>query len=1071
CGPCGNITVNYTVTDDCGNSSTVTATLSFGDITGPDLSTCNVTDQTLECDGDNNQTIADQWNADNIAAIQACANDINVTVTSNYDFTTLTTTCGVGGTITITYTVADDCGNTTDLTATLTLEDTTGPDLSNCTVTDQSLECSGTDNQTIADQWNADNIAALENCGTDTCDANATNTVTSNYDFANLSSTCGLGGTIAVTYTVADDCGNTTDLTATLTLEDTTGPDLSNCTVTDQSLECSGTDNQTIADQWNADNIAALENCGTDACDANAANTVTSNYDFANLSSTCGVGGTIAVTYTVADDCGNTTDLTATLTLEDTTGPDLSNCTVTDQSLECSGTDNQTIADQWNADNIAALENCGTDACDANATNTVTSNYDFANLSSTCGVGGTITVTYTVADDCGNTTDLTATLTLEDTTGPDLSNCTVTDQSLECSSTDNQTIADQWNADNIAALENCGTDTCDANATNTVTSNYDFANLSSTCGVGGTIAVTYTVADDCGNTTDLTATLTLEDTTGPDLSNCTVTDQSLECSGTDNQTIADQWNADNIAALENCGTDACDANAANTVTSNYDFANLSSTCGVGGTITVTYTVADDCGNTTDLTATLTLEDTTGPDLSNCTVTDQSLECSGTDNQTIADQWNADNIAALENCGTDACDANATNTVTSNYDFANLSSTCGVGGTITVTYTVADDCGNTTDLTATLTLEDTTGPDLSNCTVTDQSLECSGTDNQTIADQWNADNIAALENCGTDACDANATNTVTSNYDFANFISDCGYTGSIIVNYIVADDCGNTTTLMSTLTLEDTIAPQLLTPLDTNINVVCSEIPEIPTVEFNDGCSDTADIVIVFEETNGFNDDGEDYDIIREWTVTDACGNTATYTQIINVSNEDTVIEVTDERCTEDGLIDLFDYLNSTTDTSGTWEIVSGDTTIEDGIFDPLEVELGDYVFSYMIGDGSCFTTTEVTITVNDDCVVLPCGVDAFSISKAVTPNGDGFNDFFEVSGVRKCGFVIELKIFNRYGGIIFETTDYQNDWNGSSIKTSLGSADKLPNGTYYYVIIIKDSGLDPITGPLYLGTK
>ena len=39
--------------------------------------------------------------------------------------------------------------------------------------------------------------------------------------------------------------------------------------------------------------------------------------------------------------------------------------------------------------------------------------------------------------------------------------------------------------------------------TGQITSDYDFNNLSSTCGQGGTIAVIYTITDDCGNATTL----------------------------------------------------------------------------------------------------------------------------------------------------------------------------------------------------------------------------------------------------------------------------------------------------------------------------------------------------------------------------------------------------------------------------------------------------------------------------------------------------------------------------------------------------------------------------------------
>ncbi|WP_198520111.1 gliding motility-associated C-terminal domain-containing protein [Lacinutrix sp. Bg11-31] len=1086
CGLGGTVLVTYTIADDCGNSINTSANLTIEDTTGPDLTLCtDVADTTLECSGTNNDTLATEWDAANILALTTCPTDdcdadATYTVTSDFDFANLVSTCGLGGTVLVTYTIADDCGNSINTSATLTIEDTTAPDLTLCTnVADTTLECNGTNNDTLATEWDAANILALTTCPTDDCDADATYTVTSDFDFANLVSTCGLGGTVLVTYTIADDCGNSINTSATLTIEDTTAPDLTLCTnVADTTLECNGTNNDTLATEWDAANILALTTCPTDDCDADATYTVTSDFDFANLVSTCGLGGTVLVTYTIADDCGNSINTSATLTIEDTTAPDLTLCTnVADTTLECNGTNNDTLATEWDAANILALTTCPTDDCDADATYTVTSDFDFANLVSTCGLGGTVLVTYTIADDCGNSINTSATLTIEDTTAPDLTLCTnVADTTLECNGTNNDTLATEWDAANILALTTCPTDDCDADATYTVTSDFDFANLVSTCGLGGTVLVTYTIADDCGNSINTSANLTIEDTTAPDLTLCTdVADTTLECSGTNNDTLATEWDAANILALTTCPTDDCDADAVYTVTSDFDFANLVSTCGLGGTVLVTYTIADDCGNSINTSANLTIEDTTGPDLTLCTdVADTTLECSGTNNDTLATEWDAANILALTTCPTDDCDADAVYTVTSDFDFANLVSTCGLGGTVLVTYTIADDCGNSINTSATLTIEDTTAPDLTLCTdVADTTLECNGSENETMANDWNATNLATLLSCGVDACDAEATNTVTSNYAFVNLNSDCGAGGTIEVTYTVADDCGNESILIATLTIEDTVAPTLLTSIEPESYVICSQIPVPPTLEFSDECSNV-DVTIDFNETNNNLGDGEDYQIIWEWTVSDSCDNSNVYTHIVNVVSEDFVIDHNDDHCTIDGEVDLFDYLYlvDDIDDSGTWIVEQGDVILNnDGTFDPIDLELGDYIFNYSVTNGDCRATIRVTIQITDECVVKPCGVEGFIISKAVTPNGDGHNDFFTIQGDLKCGFIIDLQIFNRYGGIIYDAKDYKNDWSGQAIKQSLGKADKLPNGTYYYVIILRESGLDPITGPLYLGTK
>jgi len=1070
CGLGGTITVIYTITDDCGNAEILNATLTLEDTTPPDLSACAVTSEALECDGANNETIADQWNFDNIVALETCIGDsctpdFSGQVTSDYAYSNLSSTCGLGGTIAVIYTITDDCGNTEILNATLTLEDTTPPDLSGCTVTSQALECDGANNEIIADQWNADNIAALEGCVGDSCDPDFSGQVTSDYAYSNLSSTCGLGGTIVVIYIITDDCGNAEILNATLTLEDTTPPDLSGCTVTSQVLECTD-DNEAAADAWNIANIAALEACVSDSCDLDFSGQVTSDYEFSNLNTTCGPCGTLSVNYTITDDCGNSSNLNAILSFDDITIPDLSDCNVNDLTLECDGDNNVVLADQWNADNIAALEAC---ADDLNIT--VSSNYAYTNLVTSCGLGGTIPVTYTVTDDCDNSAILNVTLTLEDTTPPDLVNCTVTDETLECDGANNETKADQWNADNITALETCGTDSCDIDNTFVVTSDYAFTNLNGTCGAGGTITVTYTVSDDCNNSQQLTATLTLEDTTPPDLVNCTITDETLECTADGNEAIADQWNADNIAALQYCATDACDIDNTFVVTSDYDFVNLNLSCGPCGAIIVNYTISDDCGNETTLTATLTLSDDTNPDLTNCNVEDITIECSGIDNESIADAWNADNIAALENCADDIAV-----TITSDYAFTNLSATCGAGGTITVVYTATDDCDNSVTLQATLTLEDTTPPDLVNCTVVDTTLECAGTDNESIADAWNADNIAALQTCGTDACDVDNTYRVTSDYDFTQLSSDCGVGGTITVIYTVSDDCNNSQTLTATLTLNDS-TPPLLTQGDDGSAECTGTAPSI-NQDYIDWVSSYAGITatdncgsvtLSFIEGQWTNDGCSD-SITVTFIAVDQCGIQAIEVERTFTISDTTPPEITPEiqevvfYCNELPPVPVFDIIEECSEETNVVYTV----TI-DGVEGASDYKI---IRSWIITD-YCGNETirQQTLLVEPGC---DCLEDKF-ISKAITPNGDIYNDYFKVEGIDDCG-TPTLKIFNRWGNLVYQSADYDSKkgrWRGTAENggTTIGRSNKLPTGTYYYIIEIRNSNIKPLTGHVYLSTK
>jgi gliding motility-associated-like protein len=65
------------------------------------------------------------------------------------------------------------------------------------------------------------------------------------------------------------------------------------------------------------------------------------------------------------------------------------------------------------------------------------------------------------------------------------------------------------------------------------------------------------------------------------------------------------------------------------------------------------------------------------------------------------------------------------------------------------------------------------------------------------------------------------------------------------------------------------------------------------------------------------------------------------------------------------------------------------------------------------------------------------------IQKGISPNGDDLNDSFDLTGQD----VSKLQIFNRYGTVVYERSQYTDQWYGQS-----DNGDELPDGTYYYVI-------------------
>lgn len=83
------------------------------------------------------------------------------------------------------------------------------------------------------------------------------------------------------------------------------------------------------------------------------------------------------------------------------------------------------------------------------------------------------------------------------------------------------------------------------------------------------------------------------------------------------------------------------------------------------------------------------------------------------------------------------------------------------------------------------------------------------------------------------------------------------------------------------------------------------------------------------------------------------------------------------------------------------------------------------------------------------------------IYNGITTNGDGKNDYFFIDGIQNLANN-NVQIFNRWGVKVFETNNYDtigNVFNGySDGRLTIAGDNKLPTGTYYYVLNYDFSG-------------
>ncbi|MFW5767962.1 MAG: gliding motility-associated C-terminal domain-containing protein, partial [Bacteroidota bacterium] len=108
-----------------------------------------------------------------------------------------------------------------------------------------------------------------------------------------------------------------------------------------------------------------------------------------------------------------------------------------------------------------------------------------------------------------------------------------------------------------------------------------------------------------------------------------------------------------------------------------------------------------------------------------------------------------------------------------------------------------------------------------------------------------------------------------------------------------------------------------------------------------------------------------------------------------------------------------------------------------GATDSEITDLTEGLYSLTVTDiFECEATDSVIVSKNDiDCIRIP---------SSFTPNGDGYNDNWVIRNAYlfpEC----KLQVFNKWGNIVYETTGYNDPWDGKF------QGEVLPSGTYYYI--------------------
>ena len=154
-------------------------------------------------------------------------------------------------------------------------------------------------------------------------------------------------------------------------------------------------------------------------------------------------------------------------------------------------------------------------------------------------------------------------------------------------------------------------------------------------------------------------------------------------------------------------------------------------------------------------------------------------------------------------------------------------------------------------------------------------------------------------------------------------------------------------------------------------------------------------------------------------------------------------DVTSETCTGDlnGAVTL-NITGGTSPYLVAWSDSSSATTL-------TNITTGEYLVNIK-DDQGC--TLDASVFVNEKCNPR--------IFDTISPNGDGVNDTWKIQDIESFP-ENKVRIYNRWGELIFDADGYVNTWNGT---TTDGTP--LSEGAYFYSVRLNDSNNKILSGSI-----